>query len=646
MYKHGFPRDWSTLKKLIWLQGSPAMGENLPWTEFTGNPLSVFVPKIHDLREATVEFEPQQDLHGYANPWPPGGGVNKCPSPSAQTSTVNGKTMVCDGNGGITFSGTPTGTADFTFQLDEVTLPDTVYIHLFNTLGFDSDRPTVNFYDGSTNLDFVGLTSANRIYDGTTAMAGKKLNKIMIRVPASRTETFSMKLYISTSPTVTTYSPYSNICPISGRTGADVYHTGANLLPITNENNTYKGNGQYFTLTYGENGVTFTPTVSGSLFAVWKAFVVTPAMVGEKVTLSFELTGGDAKLVYSDTADGEFNNSGTIIVNGQGTYTITDGVVGRAIGIRFANSTGAEQTLSNVMFSFSDTALPYEPYDGETYEVTFGVTSANQWDEEWANGYFNTTTGAFVESASNTSLCSKNYIPATGGATYCFVQPTSTGPQVYQYDKDYGYIGRITSISSNNGTFTVDSNCAFIKFAVFNYGNGQYNSNVAINYPASVTAYNPYSEECYGGSYNFVTGELTGMWAEKDMGDLVWTYVADDQIFRANVADAKAPATNAERLTEITCSAYKVASGYLVNMTSMGDKSFLRYSQRVAVADSAYTDVTLFTAAVAGQQYVYPLATPLTFQLPPQTIETLKGTNVFFTDGKVITILAKAKATA
>lgn len=68
MVKHGFPREWSTLKKLIWLQGSPMMGENLPWTTFSGNPLEFTAPKAHALRSATVTFEPIQSGSGDPSP--------------------------------------------------------------------------------------------------------------------------------------------------------------------------------------------------------------------------------------------------------------------------------------------------------------------------------------------------------------------------------------------------------------------------------------------------------------------------------------------------------------------------------------------------------------------------------------------------
>ena len=48
--------------------------------------------------------------------------------------------------------------------------------------------------------------------------------------------------------------------------------------------------------------------------------------------------------------------------------------------------------------------------------------------------------------------------------------------------------------------------------------------------------------------------------------------------------------------------------------------------------DTAYTDKDAFKTAMDGVQLVYPLATPITYQLDPVTINTLKGVNNLFAD--------------
>ena len=121
----------------------------------------------------------------------------------------------------------------------------------------------------------------------------------------------------------------------------------------------------------------------------------------------------------------------------------------------------------------------------------------NVWDEEFLNGYFDTTTGAFVTVSTNTNIAPKNYIPVIPNTEYAIKQPTTNNPQIYCYRNDYSFIYRLTGIATGVGTFTVPSDCAFIKFCVFTYGAGVYNHDITISlyYPgeSGYDQYYPYS---------------------------------------------------------------------------------------------------------------------------------------------------------
>ena len=67
-FNYGFPPDWSSMKKLIWLRGSGASGGLLPWTEFTGNPIEFDAPKSHSLKSCVIEIEPIQSGSGDPSP--------------------------------------------------------------------------------------------------------------------------------------------------------------------------------------------------------------------------------------------------------------------------------------------------------------------------------------------------------------------------------------------------------------------------------------------------------------------------------------------------------------------------------------------------------------------------------------------------
>ncbi len=127
----------------------------------------------------------------------------------------------------------------------------------------------------------------------------------------------------------------------------------------------------------------------------------------------------------------------------------------------------------------------------------------------------------------------------------------------------------------------------------------------------------------YGGTVDLVSGVLTVTRAIIDMGTLEWAY-SSTYGFYANVTVSDYPAPKAG--THPISDAYKSA-------TWQDDMSiFLIYSDRIGVHDSRYTDTDTFTQAVNGFHAVYELATPTTYQLTPQEIQTLVGQNNLWSD--------------
>ena len=52
------------------------MSRYYPPVTVTGNPVNFSAPNGGKLDSVSVQIIPTQDLHGYANPWPGGGGIN------------------------------------------------------------------------------------------------------------------------------------------------------------------------------------------------------------------------------------------------------------------------------------------------------------------------------------------------------------------------------------------------------------------------------------------------------------------------------------------------------------------------------------------------------------------------------------------
>lgn len=154
----------------------------------------------------TVWIEPVQDLHGYDNPWPAGGGKNlaNLAYGNKVPSTSNGQMVNSNG-----------------WSSD--------YIGVDNSNNYVASVNSVYnryilFYD--SNKNYLGYISA-------WSQSGYVLNNyenwsstsfVKLRVDSQESQTFNLQLELGS--TATAYAPYSNICPITGWTGAKVYHSG------------------------------------------------------------------------------------------------------------------------------------------------------------------------------------------------------------------------------------------------------------------------------------------------------------------------------------------------------------------------------------------------------------------------------------
>lgn len=137
------------------------------------------------------------------------------------------------------------------------------------------------------------------------------------------------------------------------------------------------------------------------------------------------------------------------------------------------------------------------PIEGRK-ELIVRHSGVNIWDEEWELGSLNNSTGEKVSSSS--SIRSKNFIPVRPNTQYYF--PNLDG-YVLQYDQNKGYIG----ILANRNTKPTDATCYYLMFRLStNYGT-VYKNDYSINYPATVTEYEPYIEAGYPIGKNLLNAE-------------------------------------------------------------------------------------------------------------------------------------------
>ena len=177
--------------------------------ETATGPIVTFTADAETLiKDLTVDINPIQDLHGYANPWVGGAGKNLLDL--SKTSVFSNCTI---SNGTVTASVTDTKT-NFAPILQ-------AYLNgsFVKTISTSTAIPMNLSIDSTFDMLVFGHSGSK--YDIKIGIAVSDLEDGDYKfwyTPISRTNPFSWNNMMITASSVTdsTYEPYSNICPISG----------------------------------------------------------------------------------------------------------------------------------------------------------------------------------------------------------------------------------------------------------------------------------------------------------------------------------------------------------------------------------------------------------------------------------------------
>lgn len=414
----------------------------------SGNPIATF--EADGLPFTAIKANIVASQAGSGDPYPAGGGGNVMPAGAAGSVTSNGITFTSDGKGTYTIKGTATALALATFTLDSsfVIPPSSTHKCAFmNNTGVVG--VSLDFMNGNTAIDNWGLSPANRVSTGYTAMAGQTCTGIRVGVQSGTTVdmTFST-MFIPQAASADTFIPYSNIRPISGYTGAAVTRTGKNLVPYPYASNSpLTSNGVTFTAN-ADGTITVSGTATANTFFNLAVSVLVPAgtytvkRTGNSALNFLVWNTGGTTLAQSSTADA--------------TLTLTEPTVVNLF-LR-ANNGGAFGSGVTVepQIELGSTAHDYEAYNGEVFSVSWqdeagtvyggtvdlvsGVLTVTHFSETfngsetWAP--FGAISGAYFhdlpndEAQVNKDDIIGNYIVATSkaGADLALFETTMQGP--------------------------------------------------------------------------------------------------------------------------------------------------------------------------------------------------------------------------
>ena len=279
-----------------------------------------------------------------------------------------------------------------------------------------------------------------------------------------------------------------------------------------------------------------------------------------------------------------------------------------------------------------DNVLPISGWTG----VTGYRAGANVWDEEWEVGDIDSTTGQ--NKASNQYIRAKNRISVKPSTSYYFKVPVMSF--IYKYGIDGGYLGYAGPYA--NSVVAIPDNTHYLRFVVAATYGTTYNYDISINYPSTDTAYHPYTGTTYPVDWTDTAGTVYGGHVDLASGVLVADYVLHD----INDLSISAPSgvnfpwahawslgkwensgwEKANGLNNFLCEALKVV-GAADKVTNNGDCYGISNTYNIYVYDDSVSTKEEFKAKYGGTHIAYETNFPITYQLTPQTIAMLRGTN-------------------
>ena len=217
MFENGFPREWSTIRKLALLFRSVVNAVVAVLKTVTGNPIHILDALAKPAQSLSIALEPIQDLHGYDSPWPAGGGKNLL-DPQGYT---NGLVSLTIGDSINTITSSVRYTHSVPYDAT-----DGLYISAQSLDNNYVNWVTINLYDSDDLLvnkithSMVGDTWYSDVIPANTY--AKALVQLGAPGGGITVDPSAAKVILAKGTTPVDWSPYSNECPISGHTDADV----------------------------------------------------------------------------------------------------------------------------------------------------------------------------------------------------------------------------------------------------------------------------------------------------------------------------------------------------------------------------------------------------------------------------------------
>lgn len=340
---------------------------------------------IAPFKKIEAKFDAIQDLHGYDNPWPAGGGKNLL-NANANTGSSNNVNYIKNGDGTYTANGTANGTSSFIVGSIELTANTQYVISGCPSNGSGSSYNVRIRDDNYTALGFdvgngatITPTETKTYYYQVTVVSGYSVSNLVFK-PMVCLSTVS-------NPDYAHYAPYSNICPISGWTGMNVTRTGKNLL-----------SDNFSDYTVGRTYIYLNDILRNGVEARFTFFDKDTSVDISGMNIGFcnHYEGSGALSLYRwAISDGVIQSNTTNIPAGYSQPLLNSIVIYPKTKATF----DALFARYYIMVELGSTSTAYEPYQGTTYPISWQSEAGTVY-----GGSLDVTTGLLTATMASVDL--------------------------------------------------------------------------------------------------------------------------------------------------------------------------------------------------------------------------------------------------
>ena len=324
-----------------------------------------------------IAIDPVQDLHGYDRPWPEGGGKNLLKT-EGLTAGVPSDTTFSNATKrtfevGKYYTGVSYNNYYQNARVTEVSVSDNSISVTSEAAAYGVSIPVVGLTVGETYVlsavktgdlyvshyqeDGTFISCSNKNPTNFTVPANTYYTLLLFEPPSNDAQGTFTNIQLEKGSTATTYSPYSNICPISGWTGAKVERCGKNLLKLVASE----------MISFGWNRrFPFKIKAGNYVMSCVNQFMISDVVKGAKVEL-IDSAGAEVKEIYN-----AYNFGDSVF---SFTFSVTESEAEKVSMVEFRptadNATADTFIDANIQIELGSTATAYAPYSGNTYSISW-----------------------------------------------------------------------------------------------------------------------------------------------------------------------------------------------------------------------------------------------------------------------------------